>query len=163
MTLVLGYLAAILAANLAVTHFEPVPVGFGLVAPAGVYFIALILVLRDFVQERFGVRGALLALAAGAAISFALADPFVALASVLAFVVAGLVDTAVFSVLRRRAALWLAVLVSGLIAAVPDSVVFLRVAFGPDGDAYLPGQLVGKVGGTLAAAAVIYLVRRGRR
>ena len=39
-----AYLATIVAANWAVVHFGVIPVGFGLLAPAGVYFVSAALV-----------------------------------------------------------------------------------------------------------------------
>ena len=45
-----GYVATVIAANAAIQHYGIVPVGFGYAAPAGVYFVGLALVLRDYVQ-----------------------------------------------------------------------------------------------------------------
>jgi hypothetical protein len=44
--LLAAYIATIPAANWAVTRFGVVPVGFGLLAPAGVYAVGIALVLR---------------------------------------------------------------------------------------------------------------------
>jgi len=43
------YILTIFAANWAITQFGLVPVGFGLLAPAGVYFAGLAFTLRDLV------------------------------------------------------------------------------------------------------------------
>ena len=48
----LGYIATIFAANWAIVTLGPVPVGFGLVAPAGVYFAGLAFTLRDLSRHR---------------------------------------------------------------------------------------------------------------
>lgn len=157
MTIVL-FLLSILGANLAVTYLDPVSVGFGLYAPAGVYFVALTLALRDLVQRRHGVPGLVCAGLGGVALSLALADPAVVWASCAAFVVSFLIDTAIFTlVMRDTERLWLAVLISGLISLVPDTLVFLYMA---GLEQFIPGQLIGKMYGTLAYAAVIAMTPR---
>ena len=65
-----------------------VPVGFGLMAPSGVFAIGLALVCRDAVHEAFGWRWAMVAVVAGAALSWMI-SPAVALASGAAFLLAG--------------------------------------------------------------------------
>ena len=54
MIFLLLYIATIFAANWAIATFGVVPVGFGLMAPAGVYFAGLAFTLRDLTQERLG-------------------------------------------------------------------------------------------------------------
>jgi hypothetical protein len=49
-----AYLLTIVAANWAIHRYGIVPVGFGYVAPAGVYFVAAALVLRDLLQWSLG-------------------------------------------------------------------------------------------------------------
>lgn len=80
----LGYVATIPAANWAITTFGLVPVGFGLLAPAGVYFAGLAFTLRDLTQETCGRAWTLGAIGAGALLSLAVSDPFVAAASATA-------------------------------------------------------------------------------
>lgn len=149
------FLLSILGANLAVSYLDPVPVGFGLLAPAGVYFVALTLVLRDLVQRRYGVPGLVCAGIGGVALSYALASPTVVSASCAAFLVSFLIDTAIFTLVARHVRLWLAVLISGLVSLVPDTLVFLHMA---GLEQFIPGQLVGKVYGTLMFAAVLALI-----
>lgn len=138
-TLVLAaYAACMPAANLMIGHVGAtcipdgpclIPVGFGLMAPSGVLLIGAALVLRDMVQNTFGTAMAIAAIAVGALLSFLTADPFLALASTLAFVVAEALDMAVYTPLRRRN-MALAVLASGAAGAVADSLLFGRLAFG---------------------------------
>jgi queuosine precursor transporter len=66
-----GYLSTIVFANWLITRYGAVPVGFGLVAPAGVYAAGLAFGLRDAVQELLGRWWVLPAIVAGAALSFA--------------------------------------------------------------------------------------------
>ncbi|MFD3535207.1 VUT family protein [Streptomyces sp. NPDC058664] len=154
-----AYIATIPAANLAVTHFGAVPVGFGQVAPAGVYVIGLALVLRDIAREAAGRTAALVAIAVGTLLSLWLADPGFALASAAAFAVAETMDFAVYEPLRQRGLL-IAMLASNAVGLLADSLIFLKLAF--DSYAYLPGQILGKTWMTLAAIAVIAVIQRRR-
>lgn len=49
-----GYVSTIFLANWLITHLGLVPVGFGLVAPAGVYAAGLAFTARDLTQETLG-------------------------------------------------------------------------------------------------------------
>ena len=152
-----AFLATILAANYATTRYGMVPVGFGLVATAGTYFAGLSFVLRDTLHDLVGVRLTLLVIAAGALLSFLIADPFIAAASAAAFAVAETADLAVYAPLRRRGYVRAAVS-SNAVGAVVDSVVFLGIAGFPIVSS-MPGQLVGKLAVTAAAVLVVVIVR----
>jgi len=153
----LAYIGTVIAANWAVQTFGVVPVGFGLVAPAGVYLIGLALVLRDFVQWSLGKAWMLAALAIGAALSFLVADPRFAIASAAAFAFSELADFALFTWVAPRWAR--AVAIGGIVGAVIDSAIFLSIAFGSL--AFLPGQVLGKTYG-IALAVVLITTRRRR-
>jgi uncharacterized PurR-regulated membrane protein YhhQ (DUF165 family) len=155
-----AYIATIPAANLAVTHFGAVPVGFGYLAPAGVYMVGLALVLRDLSREAAGRLAVLGAIAAGIVISYVLADPDLAVASAVAFAVAELADFAVYEPLRQRGLL-IAMVASNAVGILSDSLLFLQLAF--NSLEYLPGQILGKVWMTVAAVAVLALLQRRRR
>ncbi|MDW4918510.1 VUT family protein [Streptomyces californicus] len=152
-----AYIATIPAANLAVTHIGALPVGFGNTAPAGVYMAGLALVLRDLAREAAGRNAILVAITAGTVLSYFLADPSLAIASAAAFAVAETLDFLVYEPLRRRGLL-IAMLASNAIGLIADSLLFLKLAF--DSYAYLPGQILGKTWMTLAAVAVLALLRR---
>lgn len=156
MIALLLYLASIVAANWAIVTFGPVPVGFGLLAPAGVYFVGVTFTLRDVVQEQVGRRGVWGAVCAGALLS-ALINPALALASGAAFLLSESADMLVYTPLRRRN-LVAAVLLSNTVGLVVDSVCFLALAFGSL--AYLPGQIVGKAWMTVLFLPVIWAVSR---
>lgn len=155
----LGLLAAVIVANWATSNYGFVSVGFGFTATAGTFFAGFALALRDATQDLLGRRWMLAVIAVGAAISYLIADPFIALASVVAFAVAELINFAVYTPLRNRSQFgdrrWAAaVTTSSLAGAVADTVIFLAIAFG--WAAVLPalaGQLVGK-----AWATVLYLL-----
>ena len=152
----LAYVATIFAANWAIATFGPVPVGFGLMAPAGVYFAGLAFTLRDLTQEALGSRVVLGAIVVGAALSGAISGEL-ALASGTAFLFSELADFAVYTPLRRRN--WLgAVAASNAVGLVVDSALFLWLAFGSLD--FLPGQVVGKASMTLLALVLLSLLRR---
>jgi uncharacterized PurR-regulated membrane protein YhhQ (DUF165 family) len=157
--LLAAYIATIPAANLLVEHVGMAPVGFGLLAPAGVYAVGVALVLRDAVREWAGLSASLFAIAVGTILSWFLATPLLAMASASAFLLSELLDTAVYEPLRNRGRL-LAVAASNAVGLAVDSVVFLWLAFGNFD--YLPGQLLGKAWMTLAAVAVITVIARRR-
>lgn len=129
----------------------------GLMAPSGVLMIGLALVLRDLVQRRLGFGWAVGAILGGAALSALLAPPALVIASALAFLLSEAADLAVYTPLQRRR-LVLAVLASGAVGLVVDSVVFLWVAFGSLD--YLAGQVVGKAWMVLLALPLIHWLRR---
>ncbi len=154
----LGYIATIFAANWAIASFGVVPVGFGFVAPAGVYFAGLAFTFRDLVQEYLGRVATAVAIAVGAALS-ALVSPQFAVASGIAFLLSELADFAVYTPLRRRN--WLgAVAASNVVGFVADSAIFLTLAFGSLD--FLTGQLIGKGWMTALAIGLMWLIRRQR-
>ncbi|TAN52037.1 MAG: VUT family protein [Rhodospirillales bacterium] len=156
MLALVAYIAVIFLANWAIQTFHLVPVGFGLMAPAGVYFAGLAFTLRDLVQERLGRNWTVGAILAGAALSYAI-EPKFAFASGVAFLVSELLDFAVYTPLRKRN--WmLAVTLSNLAGLVADSALFLWLAF--DSLDFLAGQVVGKLWMTMGAVAILWLVRR---
>ena len=55
----IAFVGTVYAANYAVEHWGFVSVGFGLMAPAGVYFAGLAFTLRDIVHRMLG-RGAVI-------------------------------------------------------------------------------------------------------
>lgn len=162
------YLATIPAANWMIGHVGAtcvpggpclVPVGFGLTAPSGVLLVGVALVLRDLVHRDLGARWAAAGVAVGSALSFAIAPPALALASLVAFALSEALDQAIYTPLRRRR-LVLAVLASGIVGAVADSALFLWLAFGSLD--HIAGQLVGKLWMVGAAAGLLWL-RSSRR
>ena len=155
-----AFLATILLANYVTTEYGMVPVGFGLVATAGTYLAGLSFVLRDALQDAAGKRAAVAVIAAGAVLSFLVADPFIALASAVAFLVSEVADLAVYTPLRRKGYVRAAV-ASNTVGAFVDTVLFLAVAGFPIREA-IAGQMVGKVAVTALVVALV-MAARGRR
>lgn len=153
-------LGGVVVANWLTSRYGFVPVGFGQKATAGTFAAGLVLAARDATQDLLGRHAMLVVVAIGACLSYLLADPFIALASLVAFAVSELLAFAVYSPLRRRSRLgdrhWVAAVVaSSLVGAVADTVVFLAIAFG--WAAVMPalaGQLVGKAWATVAYLAI---------
>jgi queuosine precursor transporter len=156
-----AFLACILAANYVTTHLGMVPVGFGLIATAGTYFAGLTFVLRDSLQDLAGKRWTLSAIGAGAALSFLVSDPFIALASAVAFGLAELADLAVYTPLRKRGYVRAAI-ASNIVGALVDTIVFLWIAGFPI-MAALPGQMVGKLLITAVAVTAVIIIRTTRK
>lgn len=151
------YLLTIVCANLAIVLVGPVPVGFGLMAPAGVYFAGLAFSLRDAVQERLGRRWTIAAILVGAALS-ALLSPSLALASGAAFLASETADFLIYTPLRARGRWLVAVAASNTVGLLIDSALFLWLAFGSLD--FLPGQIAGKFEVTLLAVAILWILRR---
>lgn len=153
---VVGYIATIFAANWLIQHVGFVSVGFGLMAPAGVYAAGLAFTFRDIVQRTLGQRVVVVAIMVGAALSWFVSPAF-AVASGVAFLLSEFADFAVYTPLERRS--WLGgVALSNTVGLLFDSVLFLWLAFGSL--AFLPGQIVGKLWATFAALVLLGVTRR---
>lgn len=159
------YIACIPLANWFIQHVgtqdfpggpHVIPVGFGYTAPSGVLWIGLALVARDLVQSVYGRRAVLAAILVGAGLSFSVAPSF-AWASGIAFLLGELADFAVYTPLAERR-LYLAVLASGLVGALIDSLIFLQLAFGSTH--YWQGNTLGKVWMSILVLPFLWGVRR---
>jgi uncharacterized PurR-regulated membrane protein YhhQ (DUF165 family) len=138
-----------------------IPVAPGIMAPSGVLMIGLALVLRDLVQRRLGVYYSIFAVLIGAALSSWLAPASLVLASGTAFLVSEFADLAVYTPLARRRLVF-AVVASGFVGLVADSVIFLWLAFGSL--EFLSGQMIGKSWMVvLSIPLIVYLRRRDER
>jgi uncharacterized PurR-regulated membrane protein YhhQ (DUF165 family) len=156
----LAYIAVIIAANWLTATYGLIPIGFGLMATAGTIAAGLALLLRDLVQDATGRLLVIALIITGAALSAWLANPALAIASGVAFLLSELADFAVYTPLRRRS--WTkAVIASNTVAAPIDTVIFLWLAGFPLTWPVIAGQLVGKlVWATLLPVAATWGVRR---
>lgn len=151
-----GMLLCIVGANWAIQHFGIVPVGFGLMAPAGVYFAGLVFVFRDVLQNTIGRKWSLVAIVAGALFSFAVAPSF-AFASGVTFLFAETADFLVYTPLYKRN--WLAAAIPANIAGlIVDSLLFLWLAFGSEASVW--GLVFGKACMTAVAVLLLLPVRK---
>lgn len=156
-----GFIGCILAANYVTTRYGMVPVGFGLVATAGTYLAGLSFILRDAVQDTAGKVATLAVIAVGAALSFLVSAPFIALASGVAFLLSEVGDLVVYTPLRERGYVRAAV-ASNIVGALIDTIAFLAIAGFPV-TASLPGQMVGKLMVTLVVIVLLVAYRTRRR
>lgn len=160
MLLIALYIGTIPAANCLIGHVGTVcvpegpcliPVAPGILAPSGVLMIGAALLLRDLVQRRYNKWLSLACIGAGAALSFLIAAPAIAVASGTAFLFSELVDFAAYTPLARKR-FYIALIVSCLAGAVADSALFLWLAFGSLD--HVAGQIIGKVYAVVIFAGV---------
>jgi len=148
----IGFIAAIVAANYVTTAYGMIPVGpFGLTATAGTFFAGAVFVLRDAVQDAAGKRAVLALIVLGIGLSYIVSDPFIALASAVAFGLGEFVNTAIYTPLRSKGYVRAAI-ASNVVAAVVDTFLFLWIAGFPIAGAW-QGQMFAKL--VVTAAAVI--------
>lgn len=122
------FVACIALANWALETWGIVGIGFGLMAPAGVYFAGATFGVRDALHDAGGRLPVMVAILVGGAVSLWTAPGF-AVASTAAFLISETADLAVYDPLRRSN--WpIAVVLSNLVGALVDSLIFLTLAFG---------------------------------
>ena len=119
----LAYVVSILIVNIGFVYIPPVPL-LGEMFPPMSLVVGLIFILRDFAQREIGHK-VLIAMGIGAVLSYFMADPFVAVASVVAFAISELVDWAVYTFTKRP--LKDRILLSSALGTPVDSAVFLLI------------------------------------
>lgn len=132
-------------------------------APAGVFCIGGVLVLRDWMQQLKGLLWTMPIVYLAGLTSWLVGDVAgwtglekIAVASVVAFSVSETVEAAIFTPLRNRN-LTAGVALSATIGNALDSYIFLQIAFGSQ--AFFAGNFVGK----LEMIAIGTLLTFGRR
>lgn len=156
---VLAYLAAIVAANLSVARFGPSAIVFN-----AFVFIGVDLTARDRLHDAWHGRWLwsrmATLIAAGSLMSWIVNRDAgqIALASFVAFAVAGAMDTCAYALLSRRS-WWQRVNGSNVVSAAADSLVFPALAFGVLMWPIVAGQFIAKVAG--GAMWSVILRRRG--
>jgi uncharacterized integral membrane protein (TIGR00697 family) len=186
------YIACELVAN--ITASKPVAVG-SLVVPAAVFIYAITFTLVDLINEKLGkVRARQVVYTAFAAnlllagyiqlaVSLPAASfysgeqqeafaavlgstPRIVLASLVAYLIASLIDVEVFAWWRKRIGgfRWARVLASNAVSTLVDSMVFISVAFWGVFPLLplIQGQYMVKMGVTAISLPLIYLVRAMR-
>ncbi len=138
-------------------------------APAGVFAIGAILVIRDWLQQITSFWYTLALVYVAGLLSWLLGDVLgwttvtrIAVASAVAFTVSETLEAIVFTPVRRRS-LTFGVALSATVGLLVDSLLFLYLAFGSE--AFLRGQVIGKAEmvavGVALTAARRRLVPRG--
>jgi queuosine precursor transporter len=161
-SLALAYVGLVVLANWLASKYV-VSVGFGYLAPAGVFAIGAVLVLRDWIQQLTNLRISLALVYVAGLLSWVVGNAAgwtslqrIAVASVVAFTISETVEALVFTPLRRRS-LTLGVALSATVGNGLDSFVFLQIAFGSQ--EFFVGQFVGK-SWMVIAGTVLTLMRR---
>lgn len=153
------YLAAIVAANLTVVMWGP-----SMTIVNAFLFIGLDLTARDKLHDAWHGRmlwpKMALLIATGSALSWTINRDAgqIALASFVAFALAGAVDAGAYHLLRHRA-WWQRVNGSNVLSAAVDSLVFPTLAFG----AFLPVIVLGQFAAKVAGGAMWSLVLGSKR
>lgn len=162
-----AYIGSIAAAGWAVTAIPALPLGSGVFIPAGVWFIAVTLTIRDLLHDRIGAWRTGVLIVIGGLITWPLAGPGLAAASFFANVTAELLDLCVYAPLKKRGKRWVAIALSNTVGLVADSIVFIYLAqdvfrsYGLDPGKLLIGQIIGKA--AVTAVAVVVIRRRDAR
>ncbi len=160
-----AFTLTVVGANWALGRYGIVSIGFGLTAPAGVYFAGAAFGLRDSLHEFAGRRWVYAAIATGAVLSYLIEDAVtipggiapIAVASALAFGLSELADLAVYEQVRHSS--WpAAVTASNIVAAAVDSALFLWLAFGNVD--HWAGNTVGKAFMVAIALPLVWWSRR---
>jgi queuosine precursor transporter len=125
-------MTAVVAASNFLVQFPFAHLGLQDLLTWGAFTYPVAFLVTDLTNRRFGPQAARRVVYAGFAIAVVLsvwlASPRIAIASGSAFLVAQLIDVAVFDRLRE-ARWWKAPLVSSVIGSVVDTVIFFSLAF----------------------------------
>lgn len=136
------YVLSIVGINY-VFAFAPMWSIAGIMLPSAAFLVGFVFVVRDFAQRSVG-HWVLLAMLAGSVISYHMATPQVATASLLAFIISELIDWAIYTFTKRP--FEERIMLSSLASTPVDSVVFLSLIgfFSPEGAALMSvAKLVG--------------------
>ena len=149
----LAYIGLVVLVNIGFSYVPMVDLGFGLFSPMAI-LVGFIFVIRDFAQRDSG-HYVLVAMALATLLSFIMADPFVAVASALAFGASELTDWGIYTATKKP--FHQRVLVSSLISTPIDTAVFLLMISGFTGGTF--GLMIAS---KMLAALLIWKVYRER-
>ena len=150
---VAAYVAAIVLVNWLFEILPVVETPLGAWPPASLV-VGFVLILRDLAQREVG-HYVLIAMLAAGAITYVMVDPFIAFASVAAFLVSETADWIVYTLTRRP--LRDRILASSAISSPLDSVVFLGLI------GFLsPASFILQTLSKFAGAAITWAVLRHR-
>lgn len=147
-----AYVAAIVFVNWAFSALPMLEVA-GEHLPSGAFLVGFIFVVRDFAQKEVGHK-VIAAMLLSGAISYFMADPYVAVASVVAFLISEFIDWAVYSFTKMPFAK--RVLLSSAAGTPIDSAIFLVIA----GFYSTGGLVIMTIAKMVGALAVWWIVSR---
>ena len=119
------YISTVVLINMAFTYIPPFELYDGTIWSIGSVIAGAVFVARDYAQREVGHKLVFLLMVVAGAISYILADPFVAIASVSAFAVSEVGDYLVFTFKKgsfKNKVIW-----SSLIGVPVDTIVFLMI------------------------------------
>jgi len=119
------YITTVVAINMAFAYIPPVVLFDGTIFTVGSVIAGLVFIARDFAQREVGHKVVLLLMAAAGLLSYLLADPFVAIASIAAFAISEISDYIVYS--KYKGDFNKRVVVSSLVSVPIDTAVFLAI------------------------------------
>ena len=154
-----AYVGTVVTANWTSIHWSALVLG-QVVVPAGTLWAGITFTLRDLLHDTLGAWGVITGIAVGTGMSWLLASPQIAVASVVAFAVSETLDSVIYTLLRHRSRIW-AVAMSNVVGLLVDTLLFVPLAFGSL--TAVPGQLVGKTIATALALPLLRLVQPCRR
>lgn len=118
------YIGLIVAVNWSFSFLPMIPLHGDAVLPSAAFLVGFVFVARDFAQREIG-HWVIAAMLVAGVISYFMADPFVAVASVAAFLISEFADWAVYTVTKRPFAQ--RILISSAVGTPLDSAVFLTI------------------------------------
>lgn len=147
------YISAICAANYSASAFGPA------ITPLNAFLlIGLDFVIRDKLHERIGIARMMALISVAGVISFSInpATDMIAIASVSAFALASITDTAVYQALIRKP--WMVKANgSNVASSAVDSLAFPLIAFG----AFMPMVVIGQFAAKVFGGAIWAWMMRG--
>lgn len=150
------YVANVVLVNWMFAVIPPVPLPGGEMWPPAALMVGFVFVIRDYAQRAVGHK-VLLAMLAGAAISYFMAGPAIAFASMVAFLVGELLDWSVYTCTGRPFSQ--RILLSSIVSTPVDTTVFLLMI----GMASVGTIMVMTLSKLAGAFVVFLLVRRRER
>ena len=119
------YIATVVAINMAFAYIPPIVLFDGTIFTIGSVIAGLVFVARDYAQREVGHKAVLALMLAAGVLSYLLADPFVAIASITAFTISELSDYIVYS--KYKGDFNKRVVISSLVSVPIDTAVFLAI------------------------------------
>ena len=119
----IAYITSIALINIGFVYVPLIPFYDTMYPPMSIV-VGLIFILRDFAQKEIGHR-VFIAMLIGAFLSYIMANPYIAVASLVAFLVSETVDWGVYSFTKKP--LHQRILLSSLISTPIDSAIFLSM------------------------------------
>ena len=119
------HIATVVFIKLAFAYIPPIVLFDGTIFTVGSVIAGLVFVTRDFAQREVGHKAVLALMLVAGVLSYLLADPFVALASIIAFAISEISDYIVYS--KYKGEFNKRVVVSSLVSVPIDTAVFLAI------------------------------------